>query len=124
VGHCESLVGLRVARETPIPGTELVIQKGKKVRGDHILALRKASVAGVEIDETEIEGAFAAADIVDPETGEVLLEANEELSPRVMTMAQEKGVEFIDVFFPSATRLARCCRSRSRRTRFAPTRRR
>ncbi|MCL4845585.1 MAG: DNA-directed RNA polymerase subunit beta [Acidobacteria bacterium] len=96
----DSLVGLRVARETPIPGTDLVILKGKKINRSQVEALRKAGVDGVEIDETEIEGAFAAADIVDPESGEVLLEANEELTPRVVAMAQEKGVGFIDIFFP------------------------
>jgi DNA-directed RNA polymerase subunit beta len=95
----DSLMGLRVARETPIPGTELVVQKGKKVTHSVIVALRKAGVAGIEIDETELEGAFAAADVVDPETGEVILEANDELSPRVVAMAQEKKVAFIDVFF-------------------------
>jgi DNA-directed RNA polymerase subunit beta len=96
----ESLVGLRVAKETPIPGTELVIQKGKKVRHDHIAALRKASVQGLEVDETELQGAYTAADIVDPETGEVILEANEELTARAVAMAQEKHVEHVDVFFP------------------------
>ena len=35
-----------------------------------------------------------------PGTGEVLLEANEELTPRVISMAHEKGVEKIEVFFP------------------------
>ena len=47
-----------------------------------------------------LEGAFVAADIVDPETGEVILEANEELTPRVISMAQEKKVEKVEVFFP------------------------
>jgi DNA-directed RNA polymerase subunit beta len=96
----EGLVGRRVAKETPIPGTELVIQKGKKVTHSAIAALRKAGVAGIEIDETELEGAYTVHDIVDPESGEVLLEANEELTARVVTMAQEKQVEFIDIFFP------------------------
>jgi hypothetical protein len=35
-----------------------------------------------------------------PETGEVILEANEELTPRVISMAQEKKVDKIEVFFP------------------------
>ncbi len=52
------------------------------------------------VADEALEGAFAAADIVDPETGEVILEANEELTPRVISMAQEKKVERIEVFFP------------------------
>jgi DNA-directed RNA polymerase subunit beta len=96
----ESLVGLRVAKDTPVRGTDQVILKGKKVNHSALAALRKAGAEGVEIDETELEGAYAAADIVDPESGEVILEANEELSPRVVAMAQEKKVEFVDIFFP------------------------
>ena len=38
--------------------------------------------------------------MVDPSTGEVILEANEALEPRVISMAQEKNVDRIDVFFP------------------------
>ena len=47
------------------------------------------------------------ADIVDPATGEVILEANEELTPRVISMAQEKNVEKLEVFDP-LTRF-QCC---------------
>ncbi len=50
--------------------------------------------------DTEREGAFACHDVVDPSTGEVILEANEELSERVIAMAQEKNVESIEMFFP------------------------
>jgi len=38
--------------------------------------------------------------VVDPATGEVILEANEALEPRVISMAQEKNVDRIEVFFP------------------------
>src|SRR5262249_16959349 len=96
----DSLVGLRTAREVAIPGTEITIGKGKKITQASVLALRKAGVASIEIDDTELEGAYTAADVVDPESGEVILEANEELTPRVIAMAQEKNVEFIDICFP------------------------
>jgi DNA-directed RNA polymerase subunit beta len=96
----ESIVGLRTSREVQIPGTEITIAKGKKITQASILALRKAGVVAIDIDDTELEGAYTAADVVDPETGEVILEANEELTPRVIAMAQEKIVEYIDIFFP------------------------
>ncbi len=89
----DSLVGLRAAKDFPIPGGDITIGKGKKVTQSHVLALRKASIDAIEIDDTQLEGAFTAADIVDPESGEVILEANEELTPRVIAMAQEKNVE-------------------------------
>jgi DNA-directed RNA polymerase subunit beta len=96
----DSLVGRRAGAALQIPGSDLQIYASKKIRKDQIEALRKAGVEGVELAESEREGAFAAADVVDPSTGEVLLEANEELSERVIAMAQEMNVDQIAVFFP------------------------
>jgi DNA-directed RNA polymerase subunit beta len=96
----DSLVGRRSAAEFPIPGSDLALHTGKKIRRDQIEALKKAGVEAIELAEPEREGAFAAVDIIDPATGEVILEANEELSERVIAMAQEKNVERIEMFFP------------------------
>jgi DNA-directed RNA polymerase subunit beta len=96
----DSLVGRRSAQELPIPGSELALHTGKKIRRDQIEALKKAGVEAIELADAEREGAFAAADVIDPTTGEVILEANEELSERVIAMAREKGVERIEMFFP------------------------
>ena len=96
----ESLVGLRAAKDITIPKSDITIQAGKKITNSAIAALRKANVEAIEISDAELEGGFAAADIVNPATGEVILEANEELTPRVISMAQEKKVDQIAVFFP------------------------
>ena len=93
-------MGLRAAKEVEIPGTDVVIRAGKRITKSAIAALREAGLSTIEVSETELEGAFAAADFVDPATGEVILEANEEITPRIISMAQEKEVEEIDVFFP------------------------
>ncbi len=96
----DSLVGLRAATEIHVPGGEFTIQSGKKITKNAIEALKRANVEAVEISDAELEGAFAAADVVDPSTGEVILEANEPLEPRVVSMAQEKNVDRIEIFFP------------------------
>ncbi len=96
----DSLVGLRAATEIQVPGGEFTIQAGKKITKNAIEALKKANVEAVEISDAELEGAYAAADVVDPSTGEVILEANEPLEPRVISMAQEKNVDRIEIFFP------------------------
>jgi DNA-directed RNA polymerase subunit beta len=95
----ESLVGLRAAKEITIPNSEVVIHAGKKITNAAVAALRKAGIEAIEISDAELEGAYAAADIVDPATGEVILEANEEVTPRVISMAQEKNVDRLEVFF-------------------------
>jgi DNA-directed RNA polymerase subunit beta len=96
----DTLVGRRAGASIQIPGTDMQIFASKKIRKDQIEALKKAGVDAIELQEGEREGAWAAADVVDPSTGEVLLEANEELSERVLAMAQEMQVDRIEVFFP------------------------
>ena len=99
-GVSDSLVGLRAAKDIVVPGENFTVQQGKKITKNALEALKKANVEGVEISDAELEGAYAAADVVDPSTGEVILEANEPLEPRVVSMAQEKNVDRIDLFFP------------------------
>jgi DNA-directed RNA polymerase subunit beta len=96
----DTLVGLRAAKEIAIPGSDVVVHAGKKITHSAVLALRRAGVAEVEVSDQELEGAYAAADIVDPATGEVILEANDEVTPRVISMVQEKNVDRIEIFFP------------------------
>jgi DNA-directed RNA polymerase subunit beta len=96
----ESLVGLRAAKDITIPKSDITIQAGKKITNSAIAALRKGNVEAIEISDAELEGAYAAGDIVNPSTGEVILEANDEITPRVISMAQENNIDKIEVFFP------------------------
>jgi len=95
----DSLQGLRVSRDV-MAGSDTIVHAGKKITSNGLAALKKAGIAEVEIADAELEGAFAAADVVDPSTGEVILEANEELTPRAISMAQEKNVDRLEIFFP------------------------
>jgi DNA-directed RNA polymerase subunit beta len=95
----DSLQGLRASKDITI-GSDTVTHAGKKITSNALTALKKANVEAVEVADAELEGAFAAADVVDPSTGEVILEANEEVTPRVVSMAQEKNVDKLEIFFP------------------------
>jgi len=95
----DSLMGLRAAKDIKA-GSETVTHAGKKITSNAIAAMKKAGVELVEVSDAELEGAFAATDVVDPSTGEVILEANEAFEPRVISMAQEKNVETLEIFFP------------------------
>src|ERR1700712_546637 len=94
----DSLVGLRAAKDIVVPGENFTVQAGKKITKNAVEALKRANVEAVEISDAELEGAFAATDVVDPATGEVILEANEELTPRAISMAQEKEVDRLEIF--------------------------
>jgi len=54
----------------------------------------------VEVAPNDLEGAYVAADVVDMETGEVLIEANHELTPTIVAKLIEARIPNFDVFFP------------------------
>ena len=96
----DGLFGRRVAEDVEIPGSEVTIQKGKKVTRGALQALRAAGVPTVAVSDAELDGAFAVADVVDPQSGEVVVEANNEVTPRIVSMLQESDIDAIEVFFP------------------------
>jgi DNA-directed RNA polymerase subunit beta len=52
------------------------------------------------MDTAQFEGAFAATDIVNTETGEVVVESNNEISPAKLMEIVQTGVKEFSVFFP------------------------
>src|SRR2546421_5740471 len=94
-----SLVGMKVDAEIKGRG-EAIVRAGKKVIGSHLDAMRKAHVREVEIDTAQFEGAYSLSDIVNTETGEVILEANNEITPAKLQEITEAGIERFSIFFP------------------------
>ncbi|MGI8786839.1 MAG: DNA-directed RNA polymerase subunit beta [Pyrinomonadaceae bacterium] len=79
---------------------EIVVGHGKKITASAIKELRKLGVERVEVSPADFEGAVALDDVVNVETGEVILEANTELTADKLQQTIEEGVETFSVFFP------------------------
>src|SRR5208337_1518192 len=62
--------------------------------------IQKARITQLDVAAQDLEGAFAAADVVNPSTGEVMLEANNELTSSALNAIQESGLAEFQVFFP------------------------
>ena len=99
------LVGLRAAADVSGPDGAAILRRGKRITKVACRGLQSAGIEWVEVKEEELDGACAAADVVDPTTGEVLLEVNDEVTPRIVSEAQEKEVDEIEVFFPERDEL-------------------
>ncbi|MBC7912000.1 MAG: DNA-directed RNA polymerase subunit beta [Pyrinomonadaceae bacterium] len=95
-----NLVGMKVDFDVIGRGSDPIVRSGKKVSNSALEALRKANIGEVEIDTAQLEGAFALSDVVNTETGEVVLEANNEISPAKLQEIVEAGIESFHVFFP------------------------
>ena len=94
------LVGMKVDFEIKGRAPDPIVRKGKEITRTSLEGLRKANIGEVEIDAAQFEGAYAVADIVNTETGEVILEANNEISTTKLQEIAESGVESFSIFFP------------------------
>jgi DNA-directed RNA polymerase subunit beta len=93
------LLGAKPAHAVVVKGEE-VAHSGRKVTASILKGLRAAKVSEVEVEQAELDGAMTAADVVDTSTGEVFLEANQELTSDKLHKIVEAGITSLDVFFP------------------------
>ena len=103
----DNLLGLKLSKTIHGPKDargqrEELLHAGKKMTAAALEQMRKLEVEEVEVTEADLEGAYTVADIVDPRTGEVILEGNDALSPRVLSVVQdpESQVGAFEIFFP------------------------
>ncbi len=83
----ESLIGLKLSHAITTKSGETVVAQGKKITASLFKEIQKAKIEQVEVAPNDLEGAYVAADVVDMATGEVLIEANSELTPTVAQQA-------------------------------------
>ncbi len=98
--NSSSLLGMKVDHDIKSKSGDVIVRGGKKITASSLEQLRKAHVAEVEIDSAQFEGAYALADIVNTETGEVVLEANNEINPAKLQEIMEAGIDRFKIFFP------------------------
>jgi DNA-directed RNA polymerase subunit beta len=75
----ELLAGQRATRDIKV-GQDVVVKKNTKFTRAAIRKLKEAKLERLPVEMEELVGKVAAHDVVDPETGEVVVECNEELT--------------------------------------------
>ncbi len=95
-----NLLGMKLAHSIKSKSGDEVAHSGRKITAATLKEIQKAKIGEIEIDMTDLEGAWAAGDIVDTTTGEVLLEANTEITADKVSKILESGVVELSVFFP------------------------
>ncbi len=96
----ENLVGLKLSHAITNKAGETVVPQGRKVTSGLMREIVKNKITQVEVAANDLEGAFIAADVVDMSTGEVMIDANQELTPTVIGKLIEAGIPGFEVFFP------------------------
>jgi len=95
-----ALLGMKLSYAINNAKGETVVTQGKKITNSVFSEIQKQGITEVEVAPNDLAGGFAAADVVDMETGEVLLEANQELSEVAITRLMDAGINGVELFFP------------------------
>src|SRR5450631_1754964 len=95
-----NLLGMKLAHKIAAKNGDEIVHSGKKVTAAVMKEIHKHKISEIEVDITDLEGAFVAADVIDISTGEVVLEANNELTADKLSKMLEANVSEVHVFFP------------------------
>ncbi len=79
---------------------EEIAHSGRKITPHTLKAIRAAGIDKIEVEAAELDGALTAADVVDLATGEVVVEANVELTADRLHKVLSSGAASFEVFFP------------------------
>src|SRR3979409_1754116 len=96
-----NLLGMKLAHSVKSKSGDEIAHSGRKLSPAILKEIQKAKIPEIEVDTTDLEGAWSASDIVDTTTGEVLLEANSEITADKVSKILESGGVELGVFFPA-----------------------
>ncbi len=100
VFNATHLLGAKVGSDVRDPKTnDLIVKEGKKFTRPVLRQMEAAKVKQVPISWEDILGRVASHDIIDPQTKEVLLECNHEITQDKVELIREKGIHQVEVLF-------------------------
>jgi DNA-directed RNA polymerase subunit beta len=94
------LKGLKLSHAISTKSGETVVPQGRKITESVYREIQKHKIEQVEVASNDLAGAFAASDVIDMETGEVLIEANQEMTETTLGKLSDAGITSFEVFFP------------------------
>ncbi|MCU0577650.1 MAG: DNA-directed RNA polymerase subunit beta [Desulfobacterota bacterium] len=99
----ESLVGLKVDYDIKLRGSdEAVVKAGRKITAKTAGKYKGRAFEPIVLEESDLLGKVLAEDIVNLETGEIIADANEEITEEFLEKLHEMGVTEIEIMYSSS----------------------
>lgn len=78
---------------------EVIVEAGRRITAKHIRQMEKAKMTELKVSAEFVTGESLAKDIVNPETGEILLECNTQITPEMLEAMTTAGIhEFQTIY--------------------------
>ncbi|WP_303904183.1 DNA-directed RNA polymerase subunit beta [Thiohalomonas denitrificans] len=94
----ERLRGETATVDIKIDG-KVLVERDRRITARHIREMQKAGLASLDVSVDYVHGKTLAQDIVDKESGELLAQANDELTPELVDKLIDAGVKKFDTIF-------------------------
>ncbi len=77
----------------------VIVQKDKRINAKHIRDLEKANTKLISVPEDYLLGRVIAKNIIDPDTGEIIADANEEITESLLAKLREAKIKSIQTLY-------------------------
>ena len=95
------LIGTEAAYDIKDPkGKNILVAAGQKISERLVKTIIGAGVKEIRIEPQGLEGALSITEIINQETGEILIESNNEVTAGTFTSLVEAGINSLEVFYP------------------------
>lgn len=94
------LTGIRTKQNIYAPATkELIVKEGSKITKFALKKMASAGIKEITIPRNEIIGRVTLKDIVDPNTGEIVLDGNKEITEEIFYKILSLGIDSLYLLF-------------------------
>lgn len=98
------LVAARLRGETALfdfkaPNGEVLVEAGRRVTAKHIRQIESMGLQQLEVPQDYLIGKTLAHDIIDEQSGEVIIQANTELTTDTLTLLKNAGIKTIRTLY-------------------------
>lgn len=95
----EKLIGQRALADIKDNKGKVLIKAGRRITRAAAKNLQTSKVKKMELKKEDLEGAFLARTVMDPETGEIISDSNSEMKIGIFDRAVQAGVREFDLIF-------------------------
>ena len=95
----QRLRGQSVPFEITNPDGEVIVEAERQITGRHIRQMEKAAMTTLTVPTTYLVGKVIAKDVVDPVTGELLANANDEITSDLLESFERFGINVIETIY-------------------------
>jgi len=78
---------------------KVLVEEGRRITARHIRELENAGIKALHVPDSYLYGKVLAHDIINKETGEVITQANDEITEERLTLLKEAGIKEFQTIF-------------------------